>query len=345
MKLRDKFVKDFPPNSILDIEIDRYVEGKGEQTFCCRLEHELIDLGNILGSFASKFGIYFSKDTNEYKPTKRYGDTKDLAFKEVKRQIANLIQAGGIKDLQAINKSKLCKTLRGKILFVYYPDDYLPIYDDKHLDFFIETLNICNSHSGTLQKQQALINWKNENNIMKQWTLLQFQHFLYITFYRKKENLLAEEEAEDNLIKQVRKNFKDNDKYRYKEDSPQPKPLKCIDKNNCSYRRNVCKSLEALRLANYSCELDCSHVSFLRKSNNKFYTEPHHLIPMFCQENFPVSLDVEANIVSLCSTCHNHIHYGKGAEALVQKLYEDRKDRLEKAGIKIELKELLAIYQ
>ena len=40
------------------------------------------------------------------------------------------------------------------------------------------------------------------------------------------------------------------------------------------------------------------------------YTEQHHLIPMAYSDKFEVSLDVEVSIVSLCSTCHNHIHYG-----------------------------------
>lgn len=42
---------------------------------------------------------------------------------------------------------------------------------------------------------------------------------------------------------------------------------------------------------------------------------------MAYSDKFKVSLDVEANIVSLCSTCHNHIHYGVGAKDLLTALY------------------------
>lgn len=71
-----------------------------------------------------------------------------------------------------------------------------------------------------------------------------------------------------------------------------------------------------------------SHPTFIRKKSDKKYTEPHHLIPMAFSDEFDVSLDVEENIVSLCSNCHNQIHYGKDADVLLRKLYEERKDEL-----------------
>ena len=87
-----------------------------------------------------------------------------------------------------------------------------------------------------------------------------------------------------------------------------------------------------------------SHPTFIRKKSDKKYTEPHHLIPMAFSDEFDVSLDVEENIVSLCSNCHNQIHYGKDADVLLRKLYEERKDALASVGIKITLERLLEMY-
>lgn len=78
------------------------------------------------------------------------------------------------------------------------------------------------------------------------------------------------------------------------------------------YKRDRTTEFHALQLADFKCEISKEHKSFIRKSTNQNYTEPHHLIPMAYSDKFKVSLDVEANIVSLCSTCHNHIHYGVG---------------------------------
>lgn len=86
-------------------------------------------------------------------------------------------------------------------------------------------------------------------------------------------------------------------------------------------------------------------MTFLRKNSGKPYTEPHHLIPMAFSDEFPVSLDVEENIVSLCSNCHNHIHYGQGAEELLKKLYLERRDALKSVGLEISLDQLLGFYK
>lgn len=57
------------------------------------------------------------------------------------------------------------------------------------------------------------------------------------------------------------------------------------------------------------------------------------------------SLDVENNIVSLYSNCHNLIHYGKDAEIIIKELYDARLKELNDAGIIITLAKLLKYYQ
>lgn len=103
-------------------------------------------------------------------------------------------------------------------------------------------------------------------------------------------------------------------------------------------------SSEAIKDAAYKCEFDPDHETFIRRADGHPYTEPHHLIPLSKHENFKYSLDHPANIVSLCSNCHNRIHYGKDAHEMIKTLYETRKERLQKAGIGIDLDTLLAYY-
>ena len=53
------------------------------------------------------------------------------------------------------------------------------------------------------------------------------------------------------------------------------------------------------------------------------------------------------NIVSLCSHCHNLLHYGKfkDKEPILEKLYNERKDLLTSVGLDITLEGLKKYYK
>ncbi|EOA8513272.1 HNH endonuclease [Staphylococcus aureus] len=85
---------------------------------------------------------------------------------------------------------------------------------------------------------------------------------------------------------------------------------------------------------------------FERKSG-KGYTEPHHLIPISKYKDFDYkncSLDTMENIVSLCSHCHNLLHYGKfeDKKPILEKLFNERKKALSAVGLDITLEKLEA---
>lgn len=98
------------------------------------------------------------------------------------------------------------------------------------------------------------------------------------------------------------------------------------------YPRKKSVSVNALMRANNQCEHNCKHGSFFRRNTNIKYMEPHHLIPLHYHEEFEWSLDVEANVVSLCSECHNQIHYGDGRKIL-KELWKKRSAELAAAKI------------
>lgn len=110
------------------------------------------------------------------------------------------------------------------------------------------------------------------------------------------------------------------------------------------YRRDKQVALNALIKAQHKCEVDVTHPSFLRKNKDILYMEPHHLIPLAYQDEFEKSLDVEENIVSLCSNCHNRFHYGWGLEKILRTLYDERAEHLRRVGIEISFDDLLEMY-
>jgi len=110
------------------------------------------------------------------------------------------------------------------------------------------------------------------------------------------------------------------------------------------YKRDS-KSLElAIIQANFKCEVDKTHTTFLTKSG-KPYVEGHHLIPVSAQGDFKVSIDVPSNIVSLCPNCHRQLHFGVGIDARLKQLLEIKTPLLEKSGISINFEKLSEYYR
>jgi len=104
-----------------------------------------------------------------------------------------------------------------------------------------------------------------------------------------------------------------------------------------TYARSTILKNQVIELADYKCELNQSHTTFIAKANSKPYMEGHHALPISLQDHFDNSLDVYANIVCLCPTCHRLMHYGMDLEKkdAVDKVYYSRKDRLAKSGIQL----------
>ena len=111
------------------------------------------------------------------------------------------------------------------------------------------------------------------------------------------------------------------------------------------YPRNRAVSRRALFKANYLCECDNNHFVFKRRNSTINYTEPHHLVPLSAAKDFPeIDLDREQNVVSLCSSCHNLLHYGADFEGVLKLLYKKRKQLLKDIGVDIEFDELKKYY-
>lgn len=125
-----------------------------------------------------------------------------------------------------------------------------------------------------------------------------------------------------------------------------PKPAKSATTSvSHKYSRSKTVAQRALAKAKYLCECDPTHATFKRKNSDVNYTEPHHLVPLYAAKDYPeIDLDREQNVVSLCSTCHNWLHYGDDIDLILRPLYEQRKDLLEAIGVQITYDQLRAYY-
>ena len=111
-----------------------------------------------------------------------------------------------------------------------------------------------------------------------------------------------------------------------------------------TWKRSGILRLQALELANYQCEIDNSHITFISESNSKPYMEGHHLIPISKQISFSNSLDNYANIICLCPICHRQLHHGlyDDKKRLLSQIYEQRGSRLSQSGLSLSKDEFIS---
>lgn len=214
---------------------------------------------------------------------------------------------------------------------------------------FLKLLRIDYKEEDSLVLKQAkLYFWKNCNyQTMFEWDIFKYYDFLKYLLTGKKENVRYIQ-APKPTIEKIIKNEAEDAEQRINNDSlenvqkefeyvssPRPREINIINKSKSKIEcvRHDDRKINALIKADYCCELNPEHPTFKRRKSEKNYTETHHLIPLEYSLQFDSTLDTEENIVSLCSNCHNQIHYGEGAEVLLKKLYDSRIDLLRTAGI------------
>lgn len=188
--LRDSFARYYTPIQIMEMPLEHYALGNDlPETgyhFCHMLERGLDGLGRTIGATSFKFGVYYgvtrSDKTIKYRHTKKFGANHEVAFRNIKNSINKLIEAGRDQDVAAIVKSPISPMFKGKILSTYFPDRYLNVFSDDHLKFFLVQLNLDGEDliwSDSVLKRDALVAFKNNDEVMKHWSLDLFSYFLY----------------------------------------------------------------------------------------------------------------------------------------------------------------------
>lgn len=188
-KLRKQFVKIFTTTKIENMDKDDYVVGKvikgkpNKNAFCYWVEFKTEEMGKIQGPRANKFVLYMDKKSQQYKFTKRLSNENE-AFDFIKREIIRLIKLGEGENWEEIKKIELSPMFKGKILFLYYPNKFINIFAEKHVDHFLKEIGIYqeNKNLSLIDKRERLLRWKNNDSVMKNWSMFEFKDFLYDEF-------------------------------------------------------------------------------------------------------------------------------------------------------------------
>lgn len=113
------------------------------------------------------------------------------------------------------------------------------------------------------------------------------------------------------------------------------------------WHRDYNIAFTALENANFKCEYNSLHETFISAKTKHQFVEAHHLIPIEFQGEFINSLDVPENIISLCPNCHSGFHFAESGyrNELIEFFFEKRVQFLQERGLKIDINTLLRYYR
>ena len=191
------FVRQFSIKNLEKMKIDQFVIGKqNTDSFCYIIERTLDGLGRILGRPSNKFGVWYSPRKGKYSYDDRFGRNADVAFTNVKNNIIKLLQDAEDNNIKELIDNPIDSLFKGKILSTYFPDRFLNIFSVEHLDYYLRFLNLDSKDlikSDAIRKREVLLEFKNSDVDMRQWSIIMFAVFLYRHYPKRplKENEVA----------------------------------------------------------------------------------------------------------------------------------------------------------
>jgi hypothetical protein len=150
--LLDEFLKRWNLDEVQKITLHDYVGLGNKDTFCQWVETKTRPLGSIKGLTSIKFGIYERKDQEKY-PQKykndekyswlqKYGENREQAFENVKKDLMKIIDASEKGNFSSIDDLLLPDLFKWKVAFLYSNERLIPIYKKDILFKIAENLGL-----------------------------------------------------------------------------------------------------------------------------------------------------------------------------------------------------------
>lgn len=157
---------------------------------------------------------------------------------------------------------------------------------------------------------------------------------IFIIFIRPEEDVpiigFLSQHQWIKLLELAEMNFilseQDNDDDNYQKNIALKQAGHAVISNTLRLPRNFAYAQQALENANFKCEYNKNHNTFISPITKSNFMEAHHLIPLAWQNDYSFSLDNINNIFSLCPNCHRKIHCSDRfiKKEMLEKLYSSR---------------------
>ena len=177
-ELCDKFLKDFPLDSLKTMPIEVYTNDQ-KNSFCYMIEFGTIELGDIRGGTADKFGIYRWKTdpaTNshvhnygKYAWKKKLGNSAQEAYDTIRQEVYKIATLADKGDFDTIDKSNVFgPVVKWKIAFMYAHGQLLCVFNKAYLDAIAKNCGMSDPHEKTIPEiQRFLMECKGERDLFE----------------------------------------------------------------------------------------------------------------------------------------------------------------------------------
>ncbi len=143
-RLRREFVEQFPIDRWGDLPLESYALGREVEggSYCWWLEFKTRLVGSMSGGSARKHLIWWARNQGVWRYPKEYGSVEDAwtAVHHGFEQILDLASEGRFDETDEVVALSTAAALRLKTLYMYFPDELLPISSRNHLQRYLSEL-------------------------------------------------------------------------------------------------------------------------------------------------------------------------------------------------------------
>lgn len=158
--LRQQFVDRFPINAWPDLPLESYALGQQIEggTVCWWLEFHTKSVGSMSGGSSYKHLIFLSSD-GTWRYPKEF-ESVEAAWEAVRSSFVeafSLASEGRLEETDFVVALSGATALRCKALYMYFPDELLPVSSKAHLDHFLSLLGEDSSGWGAVHANRRLL--------------------------------------------------------------------------------------------------------------------------------------------------------------------------------------------
>ena len=183
---RESFLKRFPKEEWQTMQLEEYALGREnyKDSYSYWMEWGTPHLGSIRGGSSNKHLIYWgSKEKWEY-DTNLYDD-EQTAWAAIRSGFVEALEkadTGKWNEIDSIQTINTARTVRLKTLYLYFPDEVLPVYSIDHLRHFLYLLGAPEAKGNLYQVMQLnreLLDILKNIKEIKDFSTLQLSRLLY----------------------------------------------------------------------------------------------------------------------------------------------------------------------